>query len=76
MGKLSLLSIDMDPDWSVSMHLSAAIVIISIVATIAYLGWKVSGSRSWRSFEIDQAEIGIGSGKVTLKPNMTDRQVA
>jgi hypothetical protein len=28
------------------------------------------------SWEVDQAEIGAGAGKITLKPNITDRQVA
>ena len=34
------------------------------------------GVGSWKDFEIDQAEIGTGTGKLRLKPNMTDRQVA
>ena len=29
-----------------------------------------------RDFEIDQAEIGVGSSKFRFKPNITDRQVA
>lgn len=28
------------------------------------------------NFEIDQAEIGIGDSKITLKPNFEDRQIA
>lgn len=42
-----------------------------------YAAWRwFSGGSSWKNFEIDQAEIGTGTGKIRLKPNMTDRQVA
>ena len=35
-----------------------------------------AGGITFRSFEIDQAEIGVGSNKFRFKPNQTDKQVA
>jgi len=61
---------------SLSFHVTAwvilAVLFIAILAVITRL-WIGS---SLRTFEIDQAEIGIGQNKFKFKPNATDRQVA
>jgi hypothetical protein len=74
---LGLLSVSLRPDWSLSVHVSFWIGLILCVGVVIYflVRWYY-GSGGWKSFEIDQAEIGVGTGKLTLKPNMTDRQVA
>jgi hypothetical protein len=76
LNKSVLFAVYLNPDWSLSAQISALIGIGCAILIIAGLAWRVLGTKSWRNFEIDQAEVGIGTGKVTLKPNMTDRQVA
>lgn len=74
---VDLLSVSFEPDWSVALHLSfwASTLIGAVI--IVYIGLRWFGANfGWRDFEIDQAEIGTGTGKLTLRPNMTDRQVA
>ena len=58
---------------SVFFWIAAAIVVVFIVIRIAsgYLNVGV-----WRSFEIDEAQFGLGEQKLTLRPNQTDRQIA
>lgn len=60
----------------VELHL-VSIILVVLALTIVYwlfskrpIGWLL------KEYEIDQAEIGVGSGKVRIKPNYTDRQIA
>ncbi|MGB3845885.1 MAG: hypothetical protein WA940_08455 [Sphingopyxis sp.] len=74
----SLLSLIWDGS-SNTFQFSASIWIIGIALLAGFVGviWKLkTGDFSWRNFEIDQADIGIGDQKLTFRPNMTDRQVA
>ena len=50
-------------------------MILAVVVVIALLARFLP---TWRgsSWEVERAEIGAGSGKVTLKPNNSDRQMA
>lgn len=74
---IDLLSVRFLPDWSVSVQISVWVGVAFVVAILAYALWRwFSGGSSWKDFEIDQAEIGTGTGKLRLRPNMTDRQVA
>ena len=74
---VDLLSVRFLADWSFSIQISfwvgVAIVIVALVYAVCRL---LFGGTSWKDFEIDQAELGIGPGKLSLRPNMTDRQVA
>src|SRR5689334_17490848 len=58
---------------SVSFGLMLALIVI-VAALVVWRWW--AGGLSFRSFEIDQAEIGVGQHKLRFKPNVTDRQVA
>ena len=58
---------------SVSAWLLAGATILSCMVLL-YKWWF--GGFSFESFEIDQAEIGVGSNKFRFKPNLTDKQVA
>lgn len=50
---------------------------LAFLIAVMLLVWRyLAGGLSFKSFEIDQAEIGIGNQKFSFKPNMTDRQVA
>ncbi len=72
-----LLSVRLLPDMLLSIQISIWVGAVLILIVAAYAVWRLlSGGSSWKDFEIDQAEIGTGTGKLRLKPNMTDRQVA
>ncbi len=51
-----------------------ALVVILAIAFFAFRWWK----GSWRGsdFEIDKAEVGLGSGKISFKPNLKDQEIA
>ena len=73
----SLLGIEFDPAKpEIQAHLNPWGAGVLIAAIIAYFlvrrGWR----RRLKSFEISEVELGIGAGKITLKPNEADRQVA
>lgn len=75
---ISLLNLDFDPTtWQLALTANAVAVTI-LIAVLLLLGLLLK--RSWfgihKQFEMDEAEIGIGSGKVKFRPNLTDRQVA
>jgi hypothetical protein len=75
--KIVLFSVSVDPDWSISVQASMWFTIVLATALICYFLWHwIIGNEGWSDFEVDQAEIGVGTGKLTLKPNRTDRQVA
>lgn len=59
---------------SVSFGLVLAFFIIAVAIVVFWRWYK--GSFAFSSFEIDQAEIGIGNGKFRSKPNQADKQIA
>jgi hypothetical protein len=64
-------------DWTLSLSAHVWLIVILFIALLILLIWRLAtGSFSFKNYEIDQADIGIGSQKLTLKPNSTDRQVA
>ncbi len=74
---IDLMSMRLLSDWSLSIQMSFGVGIALLLTALMYAAWRwFSGGSSWKNFEIDQAEIGTGTGKIRLKPNMTDRQVA
>jgi hypothetical protein len=63
--------------WSISVRASGWLIIVLVLVFLALLVWRWwAGSFTLRSFEIDQAEIGVGTSKFRFKPNLTDQQVA
>lgn len=73
-----LLSLGWDTaSWSLTLSLSLALAVALIVVIAALLTWKWwLGGFSFREFEIDQAEIGVGNNKFRFRPNLGDKQVA
>lgn len=64
-------------DWLFSLTVSGWVVLAIVLITMTLLIWRyVAGGFAFKSFEIDQADIGIGSQKFSFKPNMIDKQVA
>jgi hypothetical protein len=75
---ITLISLTWD---RVNSHLNLSVgswfiagVVVCTIVWIA-LKWKMGGV-SFKSIEIDQAELGVGSNKLRFRPNLTDRQVA
>jgi hypothetical protein len=63
-------------DWSLSIHASALLLIGIALLIVVWLIYRwLAGGISFKIFELDQAEIGVGSGKFRFKPNMADRQI-
>lgn len=71
----TILSLSLNRDWSLSLTISPiAIVIISLlVALVIGIRWWL-GKRP--DFEIDTADIGIGSHRISFKPNLRDQEIA
>lgn len=64
-------------DWTLSLTISAALLAALSAMAVLILVWRFFiGGFGISEFEIDQAEIGVGSSKFKFKPNNTDKQVA
>ena len=75
--QIELLSLQILPDWTLSIQMSMWIIAVLLLSVLAYSAWRWRPrARSWGNLEIDRAEIGLGVGKLRLRPNLTDRQVA
>jgi hypothetical protein len=74
---IDLISLSFKPGLSFTIQVSIWIVCTFAIAIFGLLAWRwYRGGIPWKDFEIDEAEIGVGTGRIKLKPNMTDRQVA
>lgn len=63
--------------WSFTLTASVWLLGILVAICLILLVWRYfAGGFAFKNFEIDQAEIGIGTHKFSFKPNMTDKQVA
>lgn len=78
--KEQILSVGILDDFSLLIQLSPWLLVlftIFVVLWFAYLLFRKNGLfGSVSSFELDEAEFGIGSQKLKLKANLTDQQVA
>jgi hypothetical protein len=62
---------------SLSLTISWEILVLIILLVIIYFIYRWIKNESFGSdFEIDKAEVGIGSGKISFKPNKDDQQIA
>lgn len=71
-----LFSLDLLQDGTLLVHINVFITCMAIVTAAAFIVIKLIPSLNMESYEIDEAEIGIGNSKFKLKPNTLDRQVA
>jgi hypothetical protein len=72
-----LISIILADDWSVSLHLAPLpVIILLVVAVLAWLAVRWHYGRKFSDFEIDRAELGLGDQKISFRANDTDRQIA
>lgn len=75
---VEMLSLRWDgSDWSVSLDASIWLLAGIAAVIVAIVIWRIAvGSWSLKHMEIDQADFGFGDQKISLRPNLTDRQVA
>jgi hypothetical protein len=63
--------------WAMTLSISLVLMLVVFAVLLVLATWRLfSGGFTFRQFEIDQAEIGVGNSKFRFKPNVTDRQVA
>jgi len=73
---MDIIRVYFEKDWSIGIELGATAVIGIVVLLAVALVVHCLRHRCFRSFEIDEAEIGIGTGKIKIRPNYADLQIA
>lgn len=75
-AQLLLLAWD-STSWQLTFSVHWFIIVVLLAFAALVTTWKfLFKGYSFRNFEIDQAEIGIGQSKFSFRPNLTDKQVA
>lgn len=74
---LILLGVGLGSDYSLALtlhpYLIGGLVLLFLITMI--FRW-LTGTWRWSSFEIDAAEVGVGTGKVSFRPNLRDQEIA
>ena len=73
---MMLFSLSLNSNYSFLLTISPWLVVGIVILLVFFYFKGLSGSRRGPAFEIDKAEIGIGSGKISFKPNHSDEQIA
>jgi len=71
---MDLIKIFVDKDFNIQWVINPWLVVVLLVAILVYIRIRRLGL--CRDYEIDEAELGIGSAKVKIKPNYEDLQIA
>ncbi|WGY45071.1 hypothetical protein [Vibrio sp. ABG19] len=72
-----LVKLVLDSDLGITFEIAPYVTYFFVFLILAFLITKlVTRFGFFRSFEIDEAEFGIGNQKIKLKPNLTDKQIA
>ncbi len=72
----SLFEFVISTDFSVSMDVNGCLVLFVFLLIGLAIVWRFLGIFRLDSFEVDEAEFGIGNQKIKLKPNNLDAQIA
>ncbi|MGH1439632.1 MAG: hypothetical protein ACRBBR_05950 [Cellvibrionaceae bacterium] len=72
----SLFEFVINTDFSVSMDVNGFFVLLIFLLIGIAIWWRLTGFFLSDSFEIDEAEFGIGNHKIKLKQNNLDAQIA
>ena len=73
----SLLAFSIDRSLNFTFALSGVIVACLGVILVALVAWKLYSHGSFfKSFEINEAEFGLGEQKIRISPNIVDKQIA
>jgi hypothetical protein len=74
---VDLLKLYLDSDLNINLYLNSILLIIVIlILLILFFIIKYRNRSKFKSFEIDQTEIGLGNQKIILKLNYEDAQIA
>lgn len=72
-----ILSISLTKDYNFSFEINYVILVIVIALILIIVEIKrYLGTYRGQDFEIDAAEMGIGTSKISFKPNREDQQIA
>ncbi|HCF1798798.1 MULTISPECIES: hypothetical protein [Pseudomonas] len=73
-----LIELALDSSLNFQLHADSLIVVGLGLTIAAILIVRLIGTprHFWRSFEINEAEFGLGDQKIKLSPNVTDQQIA
>ena len=72
-----LIKLILDADLGFTLEVAPYVTFAFVALLLAFFIIKLATRfGSFRSFEIDEAEFGIGNQKIKLKPNLTDKQIA
>ena len=75
----SLFLVHLDESLDLTLRVDAyfvGVVLVMILAIVALRFFRRGLFRRVRSFEIEEAELGLGNQSITLRPNDADRQIA
>jgi hypothetical protein len=72
----SLFEFVINTDFSVSVDVDGFLVLLVFLLIGLAILWRLLGFFRLDSFEVDEAEFGIGNQKIKLKPNNLDAQIA
>lgn len=73
----TLISLSLNKNFSLALVCSPLFIGGSVALIILYFGIRwLFGCFRGPNFSIDTTEIGFGTGKITLKPNIADQQIA
>ena len=75
----SIVLIHLDESFEFTLHLNAFFFAMSLATIVIIICFRYFGRSVFdriRSFEIEEAELGLGNQKITLRPNDADRQIA
>lgn len=75
---VNLVELTIDDSFNFQLHVDSLIVGGLGLLIAAFLVSRLIGSprRFWKTFEINEAEFGLGDQKIKLSPNITDQQIA
>jgi hypothetical protein len=73
---MDLLKISLDPNFNISINFYLLIIIIVILIIFILIKLFSNKTKIVKSFEIDEANIGIGQHTIKFKPNSDDLQIA
>ena len=75
----SLVLVQLDKNFDLVVRFDVyvfGILLALVIAVVLFWCFRWGLFRRVRSFEIEEAELGLGSQKITLRPNESDRQIA
>ena len=77
MDEHAWLTLVVGESFDVVFSVDGLLLLLLMIALAIFLGIKLAfGSFGWRRFDIDEADFGLGSQRIRLRPNDTDREIA